>query len=85
MVPMDSLGRWGNGFRSVGWFPIDLTASRATHARVPSDLLRCSRRKPFGHISEPSDLIDHLIAQRVIDDSDGHLLRYRRGYNDPIR
>jgi hypothetical protein len=75
----------GTGFRCLDWFPIDLMASRAMHARVPSDLLRHSRRKSFGHISELSDLIDHLIDRRVIDDSDYHLLRYRRGYNDPIR
>jgi hypothetical protein len=73
----------GTRFRSVGWFPIDLRLRG--YARVPSDLLRHSRRKSFGHISELSDLIDHLIDRRVIDDSDYHLLRYRRGYNDPIR
>jgi hypothetical protein len=47
-------------------FSIDLMASRAMHARVLSDLLRHSRRKSFGHISEPSDLIAHLMDQRVI-------------------
>jgi hypothetical protein len=118
-------------------------ASRAMHARVPSDLLRHSRRKSFGHISEPSDLIDpsdnaslsvllqlHLARlhrraplpsifgplgekhrafrlwcpirlHQPDDDLERrgqlggtavstmiqivHLLRYRRGYNDPIR